>query len=150
MPIIDNETVQLLQVFLAEAVGARYGSDSALNRMAEVLVIRILRAQIEKGTVEPELVTGLADHKISWAIVAMYDTPGKTWNNEGLAHTAGMSLSQFCDVFRNVVGQTPQAYLRGWRMTLARQDLDKGARVGAVAHRYGYASPEALARAFQR
>ncbi len=150
MPVTDKETVQLLHVFLAEAAGARCGSDSALNRLAEVLVIRILRAQIEKGTAEPGLVAGLANHKISRAIVAMHDTPGRAWNNEELAQTAGMSLSRFCGVFRSIVGQTPQAYLRGWRMTLARQDLDKGARVGAVAHRYGYASPEALARAFQR
>jgi len=150
MPVTDEETVQLLHVFLAEAAGARCGSDSALNRLAEVLLIRILRAQIEKGTAEPGLVAGLANHKISRAIVAMHDTPGRSWSNEELAHTAGMSLSRFCDVFRNVVGQTPQAYLRGWRMTLAHQDLDKGARVGVVAHRYGYASPEALARAFQR
>jgi AraC-like DNA-binding protein len=35
-------------------------------------------------------------------------------------------------------------------MTLARQDLDHGDRVQAVARRYGYASSEALARAFQR
>jgi AraC-like DNA-binding protein len=42
------------------------------------------------------------------------------------------------------------AYLRRWRMTLARQDLDRGHRVQAVARRYGYGSSEALARAFQR
>ena len=35
-------------------------------------------------------------------------------------------------------------------MTLARQDLDRGHRVQGVARRYGYASSEALARAFQR
>ena len=35
-------------------------------------------------------------------------------------------------------------------MTLARQDMDQGARVQAVARRYGYASSEALARAFHR
>ena len=150
IPVEDDQTVRLLQVFLAEAAGARCGSDSALNRLAEVLVIRILRAQIEKGTAEPGLLAGLADHKISRAIVAVHENPGQAWRNDQLAQTAGMSLSRFCDVFRRIVGQTPQAYLRGWRMTLARQDLDRGARVGAVAHRYGYASPEALARAFQR
>jgi len=150
IPVSDDQTVQLLQVFLAEAAGARCGSDSALNRLAEVLVIRMLRSQIEKGTAEPGLLAGLADHKISRAIVAVHENPGQSWSNEQLAQTAGMSLSRFCDVFRRIVGQTPQAYLRGWRMTLARQDLDRGARVGAVALRYGYSSPEALARAFQR
>ncbi len=150
LPVDDEQTVQLLHVFLAEAAGARCGSDSALDRLAEVLVIRILRQQIEKGTAEPGLVAGLANAKISRAIVAMHDNPGRAWRNEDLAALAGMSLSRFCDVFRERVSQTPQAYLRGWRMTLAHQDLDKGERVGTVARRYGYTSPEALTRAFQR
>ena len=61
-----------------------------------------------------------------------------------------MSLTRFADAFNTRVGETPQTYLRRWRMTLARQDLDRGDRVQAVARRYGYASSEALARAFQR
>ncbi len=35
-------------------------------------------------------------------------------------------------------------------MTLARQDIQRGERVQAVARRYGYGSPEALSRAFSR
>ena len=61
-----------------------------------------------------------------------------------------MSLSRFADVFRTTLGETPQAYLRRWRMTLARQDIEKGERIAAVARRYGYASAEALSHAFQR
>ena len=48
------------------------------------------------------------------------------------------------------MGETPQSYLRRWRMTLAHQDIERGDRVQAVARRYGYASPEALSRAFAR
>lgn len=150
LPVHDPDTVLLLQVFLAEANGARCGSGSALSRLAEVLVIRILRTQIERGSAEPGLIAGLANPKISRAIVAMHDDPGKPWRNDDLAALSGMSLSRFCDVFREQVDLTPQAYLRHWRMVLARQDLDAGARVQAVARRYGYTSPEALTRAFQR
>jgi len=150
LPVDDPETLLLLQVFLAEAKGARCGSGSALSRLAEVLVIRILRLQIERGSTEPGLIAGLASPKISRAIVAMHDEPGRAWRNDDLAELSGMSLSRFCDVFRERVGQTPQSYLRHWRMILARQDIDGGARVQSVARRYGYTSPEALTRAFQR
>lgn len=150
LPVDDPETLLLLQVFLAEAKGARCGSGTALSRLAEVLVIRILRMQIERGSTEAGLIAGLANAKISRAIVAMHDDPGRAWRNDDLAALSGMSLSRFCDVFRNLVGQTPQSYLRHWRMILARQDLDGGARVQSVARRYGYTSPEALTRAFQR
>mgnify|MGYP002631517867 CR=1 FL=1 len=150
LPVDDPETLQLLQVFLAEAKGARCGSGTALSRLAEVLVIRILRMQIERGSTEAGLIAGLANAKISRSIVAMHDDPGRAWRNDDLAALSGMSLSRFCDVFRQRVGQTPQSYLRHWRMILARQDLDGGARVQSVARRYGYTSPEALTRAFQR
>ncbi len=150
LPVDNAETAQLLDVFLAEAQAGRCGKDSTLSRLAEVLVIRVLRAQIERGTTEPGLIAGLANPKISRAIVAMHDDPGRAWRNEDLADVAGMSLSRFCDVFRSLVDRTPQSYLRHWRMTLARQDLDRGGRVQAVARRYGYTSPEALTRAFQR
>ena len=62
---------------------------------------------------------------------------------------AGLSLSRFAEVFLAMVGETPAAYLRKWRLTLARQDVAKGDRINAIARRYGYRSPEGFARAFK-
>ena len=150
LAVEDEETELLLRVFMDEARAARCGAESALSRLAEVLLIRIMRVQIECGGTETGLIAGLADPRLSRAIVAMHDTPGRDWRNDDLAAHAGMSLSRFCEVFRKMVGETPQGYLRRWRMTLARQDIDRGERVQSVARRYGYTSPEALSRAFQR
>ena len=150
LPIRDVETRALLDVFLAEAGGRRCGSDKVLERLAEVLVIRLMRQQIERGATEPGVLAGLADARLSRAISALHEDPGRSWSNGDLAAVAGMSLSRFADAFRAVVGEAPQSYLRRWRMTLARQDMDRGARVQAVARRYGYASSEALSRAFHR
>jgi AraC-like DNA-binding protein len=147
---IGDDTAPLIGLLLAEAQAARCGSGVVLSRLAEVLVIRLLRAEIERGATGSGLVSGLADPRLSRAIVAMHETPGRPWANVDLAAIAGMSLSRFTEAFRTRVGETPQAYLRRWRMTLARQDLDRGHRVQSVARRYGYASSEALARAFQR
>lgn len=148
---VDTEEMGLLlRVFLDEARGERCGAPVAIGRLCEVLLIRVLRDQIGRGRTEPGLLAGLADPKISRALVAMHDMPGRDWRNDDLAEVAGMSLSRFCEVFRGLLGETPQNYLRRWRMTLAAQDLDRGERVQTVARRYGYASPEALTRAFQR
>lgn len=150
LPVTDGETAALIHTLLAEARAARCGSGLVLSRLAEVLVIRLLRAEIERGATVPGLVAGLADPRLSRTIVAMHEDPGRSWSNVDLAAVAGMSLSRFADTFRDRVGESPQAYLRRWRMTLARQDLDRGDRVQSVARRYGYGSSEALARAFQR
>lgn len=147
---IDDDAAALVRFLLAEARAARCGSGMVLNRLTEVLMIRMLRAEIERGATAPGLVSGLSDPRLSRAIVAMHEAPGRAWTNAELATTAGMSLSRFAEAFRARVGETPMGYLRRWRMTLARQDLDRGHRVQAVARRYGYTSSEALARAFQR
>jgi AraC-like DNA-binding protein len=146
----DAEMTLLLRLFMAEVGANRCGSQPVLNRLGEVLVIKILRVEISRGATAPGLVAGLADPRLARAIVAMHDDPGRAWRNDDLAAEAGLSLSRFAETFLETVGETPQTYLRRWRMTLARQDIQRGERVQAVARRYGYGSPEALSRAFSR
>jgi AraC-like DNA-binding protein len=146
----DDETTQLLRVFKAEVEGRHCGYRPILSRLGEVLVIKLLRDEISRGATAPGLVAGLADRRLARAIVAMHEDPGRSWKNEDLAAEAGLSLSRFAETFLKIVGETPQSYLRRWRMTLARQDIARGERVQVVARRYGYSSPEALTRAFAR
>ncbi len=146
----DEEMTLLLRLFRAEVERQRCGVRPILNRLGEVLVIRLLRREISRGATAPGLVAGLADRRLARAIVAMHEDPGRAWRNEDLAEEAGLSLSRFAETFLKTVGETPQSYLRRWRMTLARQDIERGERVQTVARRYGYASPEALTRAFAR
>jgi AraC-like DNA-binding protein len=146
----DREAANLIELMLSELASARCGSASVVNRLGEVMVVRLLRAQIEAGSTEPGLLSGLSDARLNRAIVAIHGHPGRTWRNEDLAGIAGLSLSRFAETFVSVVGETPAAYLRRWRLLLARQDLQKGDRVEAVARRYGYRSPEGFARAFRQ
>lgn len=146
----DREAASLIELMLSELASARCGSASVVNRLGEVMVVRLLRAQIEAGSTEPGLLSGLSDARLNRAIVAIHGSPGRSWRNEDLAGIAGLSLSRFAETFVSVVGETPAAYLRRWRLLLARQDLQKGDRVEAVARRYGYRSPEGFARAFRQ
>ncbi|WP_122075401.1 AraC family transcriptional regulator [Pseudophaeobacter sp. EL27] len=146
----SGDTLDLVRVMLAESNGRRCGAQSVVNRLGEVLMVRLLRSQIEQGATEPGLLAGLADPRLSRAIVALHDHPGRIWSNGDLAAEAGLSLSRFSELFTAEVGETPMGYLRRWRLTLAHQDLVRGDRVEAVARRYAYGSPEGFTRAFRK
>ncbi|MEO1138079.1 MAG: AraC family transcriptional regulator [Pseudomonadota bacterium] len=146
----DPETAHIAKVLKAETDARRCGAGAVLDRLGEVLLIRILRHAIERGTTDVGLLAGLADPRLSRAIVAMHDDPGRRWSGTDLARHAGLSLSRFSELFRDKVGEPPAAYLRRWRMVLARQDAERGDRIQTIARRYGYGSPEALSRAFKR
>lgn len=146
----NSDLSMLVRLLNTEAEAQRCGAGGVLNRLGEVLMISILRQQIELGSTDPGLLNGLADSRLSRAIVSMHETPGKRWKNEDLAQIAGLSLSRFTELFNQRVGQTVQSYLRHWRMILACQDIERGDRIQTIATRYSYGSSEALSRAFRR
>jgi len=145
----DTESMGLIMLMQSELAAQRCGADPVISRLGEILIVRMLRAQIEAGSTQPGLLAGLSDPRLSRAIVAIHDHPGRNWRNEDLAQIAGLSLSRFAEVFLAMVGEPPAAYLRRWRLTLARQDVVKGDRVDAIARRYSYGSSEGFARAFK-
>ena len=146
----NTDSVELVKLMAAEFSAKRCGVDSVINRLGEVLIIRMFRSLIEAGSTRPGLLAGLSDPRLSRAIVAIHDQPGNHWSNDDLAAIAGLSLSRFAEIFLTLVGEPPAAYLRRWRLTLARQDVARGGRIDAIARRYGYGSPEGFARAFKK
>lgn len=146
----SNETRRLLRMVVSEAGAQRCGSGQVLNRLCEILIIQLLRNAIERGCSSSGMLAGLADPKISRALVTVHEDPGRSWSNSDLAEEAGMSLSRFCELFTRLVGETPQSYVRRWRLTIAHRRMAQGQRVHLVARQLGYKSGEAFSRAFQR
>lgn len=146
----DPETTALMSVLVSETNTTRCGQSSVLSRLGEILFVRMMRMEIEKGDAKTGLFAALANAQINKAVVAIHTSAGQQLPNSTLAEKAGLSLSRFNDVFTTLVGKSPQAYQRHWRMTLAYKDILRGDRIKAVSGRYGYASPESLSRAFQK
>ena len=131
-----------------ESAALRCGGDFALDKLCELLIVSLLRSHIEQAGAQTGVFAGLAHPKLSRVLVAMHDAPGRSWRVDDLVPLAGMSRSQFMAEFQAVVGETPIAYLKAWRMVLARGAILSGERINQVARRYGYQNSDAFSRAF--
>jgi len=139
-----------IDVLVEEAFTVNCGRQIVLDRLCEVIVVKLLRHIIRENQVKVGVLAGLAHPSLCRALTAMHDAPEKDWTLEWLADMAGMSRTTFANVFRDVVGVTPGNYLSRWRLTLAKGLLSQGTPLKGVAQAVGYASPAALSRAYAR
>lgn len=140
----------LLDLMFEEAFAGHSGRQAVMDRLCEVLIIRLLRYAIAKGQTQGGTLAGLADPRLSRVISAIHDDPAHEWNLESMAELAGMSRARFAARFREITGETPADYLTSWRVMTAQRLLRKGLQIKHVADDVGYGSPSALARAFAR
>ena len=74
---------------------------------------------------------------------------GEISGTEAASHV-GLSAFHFQRAFSLMTGLTVSEYLRSRRLSLAGQDLLRGAKVLDTALKYGYETPESFSKAFQR
>lgn len=140
----------LLGLMIDEAFAGRFGGQAALDRLCEVLMIRLLGHCVEHGLTQGGVLAGLADKRLAKALIALHEDPARDWQLAELADLAGMSRARFALHFRTTVGDTPLGYLASWRIITAQRLLRQGLQIKQVAFDVGYGSPGALSRAFVR
>lgn len=127
------------------------GSEIVNARLADVLLVEAIRAYAGGAVDKIGWLGALSDPRIGRAIRAVHHDVAQPWTVAQLASTAGMSRAAFAAEFARRVGQPPLAYLRAWRLTLARAALARGdANVASVASSVGYTSQSAFGHAFRR
>jgi AraC-like DNA-binding protein len=140
----------LLGLMFDEAFAEHNGRQAVLDRLCEVLMIRLLRRCIEQGLTQGGTLAGLADTRLVKVITAIHDDPAVEHDLPSMASLAGMSRARFAVRFREVTGETPADYLASWRVMTAQRLLKKGRQLKHVADDVGYGSASALTRAFVR
>lgn len=141
---------QILDLMFSEAFDDRSGRQGVLDRLCEVLMIRMLRHCLERGQLSGGALAGLADPKLAKALEAMHRQPAHDWDLPAMAAQAGMSRGRFAEHFHQVLGSTPADYLASWRLMLAQRLLARGMPAKTAALEVGYGSSSALHRAFVR
>lgn len=143
-----RETLARLELELA---ARELGASLVAHRLAEILLVDMLRAHAAQGGEAQGWLAALRDRRVGAALAAMHDTPGRGWTVGELARVAGMSRSGFARRFRQLTGASPLDHLLRWRMRLARAALRRGERsVSRLSLRLGYTSDSAFSNAFKR
>jgi AraC-like DNA-binding protein len=144
-----HNTVRALASEMAEQAP---GSEVVATRLAEVLVIQLLRAHIASGPARNKgWLRAVFDPQMGAALSALHDKVNAPWTVESLAEAAGMSRSAFAARFKELLGQTPLEYVTEWRMQKAMQLLQhRDKKLIDVARSVGYVSDAAFSKAFKR
>lgn len=127
------------------------GSDIVSARLADVLVVEAIRAYAgSTEQVEIGWLGALSDPRLGRVLRLIHGDVVQPWTVAQLAGVAGMSRAAFSAEFARRVGQPPLAYLRAWRLTIARAALARGDEtVASIAHKVGYTSQSAFGHAFR-
>lgn len=145
----ESTQLQLItEAMIAESSAPGAASPRLMSRLAEALLILVLRIQAADLSSSPGL-RALNDPMIAPVIGLMHADPGKPWSVASLAAACGLSRSAFAEHFSATVGQTPLAYLTSWRMaTAARLLTTTNATVSSISEAVGYRSEAAFRHAF--
>jgi AraC-like DNA-binding protein len=142
----------VIRLIELEHGAARPGKDAVLKRLAELIVIELIRFALPRlAPHDTSWLAGLADPQIAQAISAMHRQPGRDWKLRDLARQVGMSRAAFVERFRRLSGEPPHQHLRRLRLHAAAADLKKGARsIAQIAASVGYKSESAFNKAFTK
>lgn len=138
----------LLALLFEEAQHAGLGHKLALDRLCDVLVIRVLRQALAQDAQAAGHLFGLADAALAKAMLAMREQPERHWTVASLAGLCSMSRSRFARQFHAVVGCPPAQYLSGQRIARAQALLRQGKLVQEITAAVGYRNQPAFTRAF--
>lgn len=144
-----QRVIRLIEIELA---GDRLGKDAVVRRLAELVVIELVRfalPRLPRGG--GNWLGGLSDQHIGKAIALMHGQVGKTWTLSGLSSAIGMSRAVFVERFTRLVGEPPNTYLRRVRMHRAAIQLEESDEpIIKIAAIVGYQSESAFNKAFSK
>ena len=125
------------------------GLSAIAERLIELIFVSVLRQWLLDTSHERGWMRGLTDPTVSRVLNAVHAQPGRRWTLGELAVVAGRSRSGLAKHFRDVMDETPFAYLTRWRMHLASAAVARGERSTAeIGASLGYQGAQAFTRAF--
>lgn len=141
-----------LKLLGAEALSLRPGKAAMMTRLADILVLQMIRAWLEDDENRQRgWLSAFGDPEIGQAMALIHSRAEERWTVSSLAAEVHLSRSVFSERFSRRVGMSPIQYVTRWRMHLASNWMrEDGLNVNQVAQRLGYSSAAAFSRAFKR
>lgn len=135
----------------SESLTEAPGQTAVLDRLLDLVLVDTVRDHfIRHPVAAPGWYTALADELVGTALRAIHADPAAPWSVAALGATVGLSRAAFSRRFTEAVGESPMAYVKRWRLTLAADHLaDPDVTVTRVAALVGYQSPFTFSAAFK-
>ena len=150
----ESSVSRLVNAFcedLQHATEPRPGEFAQRARIAEGIVIGVLRQHLESARNRRGWLAGINDAALRPALQAIHKHYEQAWTLSSLATHCSMSRSSFARRFKETVGSPPLTYLNDWRVRQARRLLVTGdRRIGDIAHAVGFANEHTLRRHLRR
>ncbi|MEM7708096.1 MAG: AraC family transcriptional regulator [Pseudomonadota bacterium] len=141
---------QLVELWMAEAAIPKPGGDVAVDRLAELVFIEMLRLEAQEGRLGG-VFSALSDSRLGPLLASIHRDPGASHPVKALAAACNLSESAFVQRFKKAVGTTPGQYVKHWRLQLAARALAQTSRSTTdLAAAAGYESEVAFRKAFRR
>jgi len=138
-----------LEHLSAEYMSGAPGSDLTVNKLTEVLLVQLLRADFGRNS-EVGIVAALSDKRLARSLAAIHESPGQRWTMENAAKIASMSRSGFARRFKDLLGMSFFDYLTRLRMRNARDLLTTSdLSVPLIGEKVGYKSDLSFVKAFK-
>ncbi|WNG15461.1 AraC family transcriptional regulator [Cystobacter fuscus] len=150
-PQASPSLAAIVQLLITESASSSPGATVVMSRLADILLVQVLRTHIAGGQCEERGLCALADPQIRKALSLIHERHAEPWTVESLATAVALSRSSFAARFSELVGEPPLEYLARWRMTKAAQFLrESDSSLSEVATAIGYQSEASFNRAFKR
>jgi transcriptional regulator GlxA family with amidase domain len=142
----------LIDLLVREMNSTAAAQDLVLDRLLDLVLLSVLRSWLAAPPVgTPGWPAAQGDPVVGPALRLMHDDPAYAWTVASLAARTGVSRASLARRFTGIVGESPMAYLTGWRLTVAADLLRQhDSTLEAVARRVGYGSAFAFSAAFKR
>ena len=146
----ESELGRAVSLLDGELVNARLAIDFVALRLAEIILVEILRRCQLEGA-QPAFLAALSDPAVHVALQHIHAEPSRRWQVPDLAKSVGLSRAAFAERFHRHVGEPPVRYVRLWRLLKARRELQRTTTpIKDVAANSGYGSSTGFSRAFGR
>ena len=141
-------TVKLLE---AEILKVNDNTDLMVDRLSEVLFLKLMHKHFEESSELSGFFSGLCDKQLNKVLEYIHRKPHHQWTLEILGDHVGMSRATLVRKFNKTLGMPPMQYIKKWRMMKAYQVLKYSMKpVENVAESVGFLNSRTLNRAFQR
>jgi len=143
------ELWSLVHLLRADVSDTRAGAGATRPALLDLLLTHVVRCWIEEH--HDAGLPDVSDPAVATALGAMHANPEQAWTVKQLSVVAGLSRTSFTSRFTALIGQTPSAYLAGWRMARGAQLLrETNAPLATIARQVGYSTEFAFGNAFRR